>query len=162
MKSKQIIIMLLSFIILFAISCKNDDKTGGGVDEGLVVQNRNHPPAGSYYSGGNTNWSPDTVTHNGDGSCTIAGKAAPINGGSLEYEITVKSWLNYPNSPNSHLNYVGTSYGGEYTITKPDSSIDLDYFDVIYVITNESIWSVSFRTTQDGKYYSSLNLKRGN
>ncbi|WP_288521839.1 hypothetical protein [uncultured Brachyspira sp.] len=29
MKSKQIIIMLLSFIILFAISCKNDDKTGG-------------------------------------------------------------------------------------------------------------------------------------
>ena len=28
MKSKQIIIMLLSFIILFAISCKNDDKTG--------------------------------------------------------------------------------------------------------------------------------------
>ena len=30
MKSKQIIIMLLSFIILFAISCKNDDKTGGG------------------------------------------------------------------------------------------------------------------------------------
>ena len=33
MKSKQIIIMLLSFIILFAISCKNDDKTGseGGI-----------------------------------------------------------------------------------------------------------------------------------
>ena len=28
MKSKQIIIMLLSFIILFSISCKNDDKTG--------------------------------------------------------------------------------------------------------------------------------------
>ena len=28
MKSKQIIIMLLSFIILFEISCKNDDKTG--------------------------------------------------------------------------------------------------------------------------------------
>ena len=33
MKSKQIIIMLLSFIILFSISCKNDDKTGseGGI-----------------------------------------------------------------------------------------------------------------------------------
>ncbi len=28
MKSKQIIIMFLSFIILFSISCKNDDKTG--------------------------------------------------------------------------------------------------------------------------------------
>ena len=39
MKSKQIIIMLLSFIILFAISCKNDDKTGGGsggVDLGSI------------------------------------------------------------------------------------------------------------------------------
>ena len=31
MKSKQII-MLLSFIILFAISCKNNDKTGSGDD----------------------------------------------------------------------------------------------------------------------------------
>ena len=30
MKPKQIIIMLLSFIILFSISCKNDDKTGSG------------------------------------------------------------------------------------------------------------------------------------
>ncbi|WP_302273445.1 hypothetical protein, partial [Brachyspira aalborgi] len=30
MKSKQIIIMLLSFIILFSISCKNNDKTGSG------------------------------------------------------------------------------------------------------------------------------------
>ena len=30
MKSKQIIIMLLSFIILFAMSCKNDDKMGSG------------------------------------------------------------------------------------------------------------------------------------
>ncbi|WP_158636944.1 hypothetical protein [Brachyspira aalborgi] len=32
MKSKQIIIMLLSFIILFSISCKNNDKTGSGDD----------------------------------------------------------------------------------------------------------------------------------
>ena len=32
MKSKQIIIMLLSFIILFAISCKNNDKTGSRDD----------------------------------------------------------------------------------------------------------------------------------
>ena len=160
MNIKKILIAVLQFMLLFSVSCKNEDKTGTGDDKDSVYTNSNHPPAGSYYSGGNTIWPPDTVTHNGDGSCTIAGKA--INGSSLEYEITVKSWLNYPNSPNSHLNYVGTSYGGEYTITKPDSSIALDYFDVIYVITNESIWSVSFRTTQDGKYYSSLNLKRGN
>ena len=32
MKSKQIIIVLLSFIILFSISCKNNDKTGSGDD----------------------------------------------------------------------------------------------------------------------------------
>ena len=145
---------------LLSISCSNEDTTGGGVDEDLVQTNSNHPPAGSYYYNGNTNNnSAHTVTHK-DGSCTIAGIAAPINGSSLEYEITVKSWLNYPNSPNSNFNYVGTSYGGEYTITKPTSSIPLDSFSVIYNITNESIESVSLITTQDSKYYGTLNLKR--
>ncbi|TXJ45519.1 hypothetical protein EPJ70_03775 [Brachyspira aalborgi] len=38
MKSKQIIIMLLSFIILFSISCKNNDKTGSG-DSGFNLDN---------------------------------------------------------------------------------------------------------------------------
>ena len=161
MKSKQIIIMLLSFIILFSISCKNDDKTGGGVDEGLVVQNRNHPPAGSYYSYGNTNGSAHTVTHNGNGSCTISGKVSPINGNGLDYEITVTNWLNYPNSPNPHLNYVGTSDGGEYTITKPYPS-SLEYFNVIYDFTTKTIFSISLKTVSDSKHYSALDLKRGN
>ena len=162
MKSKQIIIMLLSFIILFAISCKNDDKTGGGVDEGLVVQNRNHPPAGSYYSGGNTNMgSAHTVTHNIDGSCKISGKVYSINGNGLDYEITVTNWLNYPNITTvQNLNYVGTSYGGEYIITKPESSISLEHFDVIYDFTTETISSISLRTASDSKYYSALDLKR--
>ena len=163
MKSKQIIIMLLSFIILFAISCKNDDKTGGGVDEGLAVQNRNHPPAGSYYGGGNTNTgSAHTVTHNIDGSCKISGKVYPINGSNgLDYEITVTNWLNYPNITTvQNLNYVGTSRGGEYTITKPESSISLEYFDVIYDFTTETIFSISLKTASDSKHYSALNLKR--
>ncbi|TXJ13286.1 hypothetical protein [Brachyspira aalborgi] len=163
MKSKQIIIMLLSFIILFAISCKNDDKTGGGVDEGLVVQNRNHPPAGSYYSGGNTNMSSaHTVTHNGNGSCTISGKVYPINGNGLDYEITVTNWLNYPNITTvQNLNYVGTSHGGEYTITKPSPS-SLDSFNVIYDFTTETIFSISLRTASDSKHYSALDLKKVN
>ena len=164
MKSKQIIIMLLSFIILFAISCKNDDKTGGGVDEGLVVQNRNHPPAGSYYDGGNTNTgSAHTVTHNGNGSCTISGKVYPINGSNgLDYEITVTNWLNYPNITTvQNLNYVGTSYGGEYTITKPSPS-SLDSFNVIYDFTTETISSISLRTASGSKYYSALDLKKVN
>ena len=164
MKSKQIIIMLLSFIILFAISCKNDDKTGGEVDEGLVVQSRNHPPAGSYYDGGNTNTgSAHIVKHNIDGSCTISGKVYPINGNGLDYEITVTNWLNYPNITTvQNLNYVGTSYGGEYTITKPGSSISLDSFNVIYDFTTETISSISLRTASDSKYYSALDLKKVN
>ena len=157
MKSKQIIIMLLSFIILFSISCKNDDKTGGG----NVIQtniNSNHPPAGSYtYLGStNTNNSTHTVSHSA-GACKIAGIGSPSISSALEYEITIKSWLNYSTATN--LNYVGTSWGGEYTITKPSPS-SLDSFDVIYDITNESI-EVYFRT-QDGKYYSTFELKKVN
>ena len=165
MKSKQIIIMLLSFIILFAISCKNEDKTGGGVDEGLVVQNRNHPPAGRYTQSGRTNESNiHTVTHNGNGSCTISGKVYPINDSKgLDYEITVTNWLNYPNITTvQNLNYVGTSRGGEYTITKPESSIALEYFDVIYDFTTETIFSISLRTVSDSKYYGELDLKKVN
>ncbi|TXJ45437.1 hypothetical protein EPJ70_03355 [Brachyspira aalborgi] len=158
MKSKQIIIMLLSFIILFAISCKNDDKTGGGD----VIQtniNSNHPPAGSYTYLGSTNtnnYSTHTVSHSA-GACKIAGIGSPSISSALEYEITIKSWLNYSTATN--LNYVGTSHGGEYTITKPTSRT-LDSFDVIYDITNESI-EVYFRT-QDGKYYSTFELKKVN
>ena len=45
MKSKQIIIMLLSFIILFAMSCKNDDKTGNGGGGSLNIPTASGNPA---------------------------------------------------------------------------------------------------------------------
>ena len=45
MKSKQIIIMLLSFIILFSISCKNDDKTGNGGGGSLNIPTASGNPA---------------------------------------------------------------------------------------------------------------------
>ena len=44
MKSKQII-MLLSLIILFAISCKNDDKTGNGGGGSLNIPTTSDNPA---------------------------------------------------------------------------------------------------------------------
>ena len=45
MKSKQIIIILLSFIILFSISCKNDDKTGNGGGGSLNIPTASGNPA---------------------------------------------------------------------------------------------------------------------
>jgi hypothetical protein len=54
MKSKQIIIMLLSFIILFAISCKNDDKTGGGSGGSVDVPTATGDPATDLTDGNYT------------------------------------------------------------------------------------------------------------
>ena len=105
----------------------------------------------------NTNVTRHTVTHNG-GACTIAGIAYNSQtSSSLEYEITVTGWVNYFHNPNN--NYVGTAFGGDYTITKPTSS--LQNFSVEYNITNESI-SVSFRTQDANSGYYALDLKKVN
>ena len=162
---KTFLIILLSFTLLFSISCSNEDTTGGG--NGYSVQtNSNHPPIGSYTYNGLTNTLggyTNTVTHNGDGSCTIAGRVSNPNDPSrdnLNYKVTVKSWLNYSTAPN--LNYVGTMYGGEYTITEPGSSFALDSFRIIYNTATETIQSVSLslKTTSDVKYYNAIDLKR--
>ena len=110
MKSKQIIIMLLSFIILFAISCKNDDKTGGGGDVVQGYTHSNHPPIGSYVSvypdahgGFVTNINETATVKIVNGNCNITGKASLVSGqGSLDYNITVTSWYTHPNI--SYLN----------------------------------------------------------
>jgi hypothetical protein len=171
MKSKQIIIMLLSFIILFAISCKNDDKTGGG--SGDIVEgytHSNHPPIGSYVSvfsnaqgGLYTNTNETATVKIVDGNCNITGKISSVGGNTLsvlDYNITVTSWYTHPNI--SYLNRAGTLGGvyGEATITEPASST-LDYFNVEYDTTSQSI-SVSLRTTpaSGDQYYSALDLKR--
>ena len=61
----------------------------------------------------------------------------------------------------SYLNRAGNLGGvyGEATITKPASST-LDYFNVEYNTTNESI-KVIFKTTQDSGYNTS-DLKKVN
>ncbi|WP_288519246.1 hypothetical protein [uncultured Brachyspira sp.] len=168
MKSKQIIIMLLSFIILFAISCKNDDKTGGGGDVVQGYTHSNHPPIGSYVSvypdahgGFVTNINETATVKIVNGNCNITGKASLVSGqGSLDYNITVTSWYTHPNI--SYLNRAGTLGGvyGEATITEPASST-LDYFNVKYDTTSQSI-SVSLRTTpaSGDQYYSASDLKR--
>ena len=53
-------------------------------------------------------------------------------------------------------------YGGDYTITKPGSSIALDSFHIIYNTATETIQSVSLslKTTSDVKYYNAIDLKR--
>ena len=156
LKTKKLFtyIVVGALSLALSVSCSNEDTTGGGVDEELVQTNHNHPPAGIYYESGNTNWGAHTVTHNG-GTCTIAGKVYPINGNNgLDYEVTITNWLNRPNSILPNLNYLG-----EYTIIKPESSIPFSSFDVKYDTTAETI-SVSLWSTSDGKFYSSLDLKR--
>ena len=74
MKSKQIIIMLLSFIILFAISCKNDDKTGSipaSVGDATFIGTLNR----TALNGPSEIRLPDTyrVGPNGDSELIIAG-----------------------------------------------------------------------------------------
>ena len=74
MKSKQIIIMLLSFIILFAISCKNNDKTGSipaSVGDATFIGTLNR----TALNGPSEIGLPDTyrVGPNGDSELIIAG-----------------------------------------------------------------------------------------
>lgn len=159
--SKLIKIFLITLLAL-AISCKNEDKTGGGGDVVQGYTHSNHPPEGEYmqvYPSGMTNTNTiATVTHI-NGNCNITGKVYPDSGSGIEYDITVTSWYAYPD-PNSYLNRAGNwlRVSGEATITKPASST-LNFFDVEYYTTNQSI-IVSLRTTQDSKYYKASDLKR--
>ena len=162
---KTILIAVLSFMLLFSVSCKNEDKTGGVGDVVQGYTHSNHPPEGKYMrvrsTSGWTNTNIIATVKIVDGNCNITGKVYPYTTGiGLDYDITVTSWYTYPDT--SYLNRAGNlvENSGEATITKPASST-LDYFNVEYNTTNESI-SVSFRTTQDIKYYSTLDLKKVN
>ncbi|TXJ41169.1 hypothetical protein [Brachyspira aalborgi] len=86
MRSKQIIIMLLSFIILFSISCKNDDKTGseGGISNIPTASGNAATVGNATFTGTLTRTAlngpseiglPDTyrVGPNGDSELIIAG-----------------------------------------------------------------------------------------
>ena len=161
MSNIKILSAVLSFLLLFAISCSNEGTTGGNGDEVRGYTHSNHPPAGEYkYYNHTTHSSPNeiaTVKIVG-GNCNITGKAdAVFESGSIEYDITVTNWYTFTAVP--HLNTAGTLGGvyGEATVTtKPNTS--LEYYNVDYNPTNESI-SVSLKTA-DGISYSALNLTR--
>ena len=101
-----------------------------------------------------------TVTHI-NSNCNITGKVQAYTDNSvLDYDITVTSWYTHPNV--SYLNRAGNflDTDGQATITKP-ASITLEYFDVEYNTTNQSI-SIYLRTTPASVdiFYSSSDLKK--
>ena len=156
--------------LALSVSCSNEDTTGGGSDVVQGYTHSNHPPIGSYVSvypdahgGLYTNTNETATVKIVDGNCNIMGKASLVSGqgqGSLDYNITVTSWYTHPNT--SYLNRAGNlvENSGEATITEPTSST-LDYFNVEYDTTNQSI-RVSLRTTpaSGDAYYSASDLKR--
>ena len=163
---KTILITALSLLLLFSVSCKNDDKTGsGGDDTPSGYTHSNHPPAGEYkYFNHNTNNSSTNETATVkivDGNCNITGRVQNYRDSSgLDYNITVTSW--YTRSDIPTINRAGNSVenSGEATVSIPNpSSIPLESLNVVYNTTNESI-SVSFRTVSDNKSYSALELTR--
>ena len=114
MKSKQIIIMLLSFIILFAIGCDNEDKTGsggsgigggsggggisgggsGGLTEILT------PEEGTYTS---SHYYDITVKMNTDGTIQLSGKAMSENykneaDMNVDYSFKTSDWTKQSSS----------------------------------------------------------------
>ncbi len=166
MSNIKILSAVLSFLLLFAISCSNEDTTGGngGEDNGsLGYTHSNHPPEGDYiYYNHDTNKSYNSQTaivKIVGGNCKITVKVMNVNNisDSMEYDITVTNWYTHPTYPN--LNKAGTVGGiyGESTITKP--TISLDYYVVEYDTSNKSI-SVSLQTTDGGAYYSALELTK--
>ena len=160
--SKLIKIFLITLLAL-AVSCKNEDKTGGGDDIVKGYTHTNHPPEGKYmwvHFSGTTNTNTIATVSHINGNCNITGKVFALDNSSLDYDITVTSWYTHPDLPN--YNRAGTLMegDGQATITKPASST-LEYFSVDYYTTNQSI-SVSLRTTPASGdiYYSALDLKK--
>ena len=148
MKSKQIIIMLLSFIILFAISCKNDDKTGSG--DIIGETNQNHPLQGIYSNGYYNSYA--AVTNNGS-YCSIIGKAYYSEQVSVNFDITVMNWYQ---EYGDNFAYAGSSSrDGEATINRPTT----DYFQVSYDAGKGSL-RVNIRTNVNEIYTTSYLSKQ--
>ena len=163
MSNIKILSAVLSFLLLFAISCSNEGTTGGngGEDNGSMgYTHSNHPPRGDYkYQNHDTNKSYSNqraIVNIVDGNCNITGKVTPFSG-SLDYNITVTNWYTFNSSPTT--NVAGSLYQrGEATISQPPSS-SVNYFYVEYDTANESI-IVSLKLLNDDKIYSTSKLTR--
>ena len=77
---KTILIAVLSFMLLFSVSCKNEDKTGGdgGVYDNPDIEYGQFLPPESSYTGKNYGVSSSETTiqvvKNSDGTCNLKGK----------------------------------------------------------------------------------------
>ena len=138
-------LVVAALVMALSTSCKNEDKTGGGSGGGGDVgyTHSNHPPAGNYHSAINTNDIRNTITHNGDGSCTITGTATSYSvlidnkNPTTNYSITVKSWYTYNSSTNeSEVASNSTRISGEATVTQPSG---VSYFRVEYDTTDNTV-----------------------
>ncbi|WP_432633718.1 hypothetical protein [Brachyspira sp.] len=161
MSNIKILSAVLSFLLLFAISCSNEGTTGGngGEDNGsLGYTHSNHPPEGDYkYLNHDTNkYEPNNrraIVKIVNGNCNITGKAYPITSSiniPLDYDITVTSWYTYNYDPNTYT----ANYSDGATTSKPSS---VNYLRVEYNTTNESI-SVSLNPGDI--LYSTFDLTR--
>ena len=128
-----------------AVSCSNEGTTGGVSDDTpLGYTHSNHPPDGKYHSALDTNTIRNTITHNGDGTCTINGTATSYSvlidnkNPTTDYRITVKSWYTYNSLPNeSQVSSNATSISGEATVTQPSG---VSYFRVEYDTTDNTVF----------------------
>ena len=148
MSNIKILSAVLSFLLLFTISCSNEDTTGGNGGE-AGYYNSNHPPAGTYSNRSQT----ATVTISGD-TCNIKGQVER-DGTSLDYDVTVKNWYTYYDTPG--INYAGNKGNGELTFSAPEN---VDSFYVMYHTTNEMI-DVSLFLHNQSSVYSAYALRKG-
>ena len=136
----KLIKIFLMIIFALAVSCSNEGKTGGDDDYVEGYTHSNHPPAGNYHSAIDTNDVRNTITHNGNGTCTITGKATSFSVASnptTDYSITVKSWYTYNRSTNeSQVASNATRISGEATVTQPSG---VSYFRVEYDTTDNTV-----------------------
>ena len=155
MSNIKILSAVLSFLLLFVISCSNEDTTGGNGGDAGYYTHSNHPPEGTYkYPSISPSTDEIATVKIVNGNCNIMGKVkASGNSSYLEYDITVTSWYTIHDYPN--LSSVSTIGGvrGESTIAKPTNP---EYYEVQYDTSNESI-KVSLKTT-DGIHYSAIGL----
>ena len=167
MKSKQIIIMLLSFIILFSISCKNDDKTGSGdgnsfnLDDIPTVSG----DAATYFTGSYTfsgtlaRQSFEGISEEEANAGTLSA-SMPITVTINANKITVNSelglisetQLNKGNYPSISSGY---NAGGEYNA---DGMHNKEYIDIRGLIDKNGFTSVSVSESEVSGIYVSYYI----
>ena len=159
MKSKQIIIMLLSFIILFAIGCDNEDKTGSG---GSGIGGGS---GGGGISGGGSGGLTEILTPEEDAYYDITMKVV-INSDSTVQISGNSAYIQYDNNGTSYFTTAGRfncktsdwakESGTDYKISKSIISEAVGNLVATSMNNAEAKWRY---TTNRGVKYIELDLK---